>query len=143
MSSCTRGSSLDRAISSNSRSVCRPKNVKRFKRNFYNVSIIASVAMIYAALVVLSAGCALAHVDQSQTHHHQHHNEENSSPQNAFCAWACQGTSDVAAVAQPLEAVTWLILQQQVLDLDSHILSSASVVLLPRAPPSPVFLSHG
>ncbi|MGB4068990.1 MAG: hypothetical protein WBK08_13250 [Nitrospira sp.] len=115
--------------------------MKRFKQNLYKVSIIGSVALIYAALVVLSTGCALAHADPSQTHHH--HTEENSSPQSAFCAWACQATSDGAAVAQPLAAVAWLVVEQQVLDSDSHVLSSASVVLLPRAPPSPVFLSHG
>jgi hypothetical protein len=115
--------------------------VKRFSQTFHSVSIVGCVALIYAALVVLSAGCALAHADQSQTHHHHH--EENSSPQSAFCAWACQATSDGVAVAQPLAAVAWLVVEQQVLDLDSHFLSSASVVLLPRAPPSPVFLSHG
>jgi hypothetical protein len=115
--------------------------VKRFKQNFYKVSIIGGLVLIYAALVVLSTGCALAHANQSQTHHHHH--EENSSPQSVFCAWACQATSDVVAVAQPPAAVAWLVVEQQVLDLDSHFLSSASVVLLPRAPPSPVFLSHG
>lgn len=117
--------------------------MKRFKQGFHRSLIVGSVALMYAALVVLSAGCALAHIDQSQAHHQQHHNEENSSPQSAFCVWACQGTSDVAAVAQPLEAITWLVLQQRVLDLDSHFLFSPTVILLPRAPPSLLVLSHG
>jgi hypothetical protein len=115
--------------------------VKRFSQTFYRVSIVGCVALMYAALVMLSAGCALAHADQSQTHHHHH--EENSSPQSVFCAWACQATSDGVAVAQPLATVTWLVVEQQVLHTDPHFLLSASVVLLPRAPPNSIFLSHG
>jgi hypothetical protein len=115
--------------------------VKRFKHNFYKGFIIGGVALIYAALVVLSTGCALAHANQSQTHHHHH--EENSSPQSVFCAWACQATSDAVAVVQPPAAVDWRVVEQQVLHTDSHFLSSSSVVLLPRAPPNPVFPSLG
>ena len=79
------------------------ENVKRFSRTFYSLSIVGCTVLMYAALVVLSAGCALAHADQTQAHHH--HSEESSSSQSAFCAWACQATSDIASVAEPSMAV--------------------------------------
>jgi len=103
--------------------------------------LMAGVALIYVVLSVMSAGCTLAHADRVQAHHH--HSEDRSSPQNAYCAWACQVTSDVVEVAQPLPAVTWLVVEQQILVPDSHFLPSASTALHPRAPPIAVFLSHG
>jgi hypothetical protein len=103
--------------------------------------LIAGVALIYVALSVMSAGCSLAHADRVQAHHH--HSEEQSSPQSAYCAWACQATSDVVAVVQPPVAVAWLVVEQQISVPDSHVLSSASTTLHPRAPPIAVFLSHG
>lgn len=97
--------------------------------------------LIYTALVVMGAGCMLVHADRTQAHHD--HSEGNSSPQNAFCAWACQGMSDVVAVAQPPVDVALLVVEQQVSGPDSYFLSSASTVLHSRAPPSTLFLSRG
>ena len=96
---------------------------------------------MYAALVVLSAGCALAHADRAQAHHH--HSEDSSSAQSAFCAWACQATSDVVSAAEPSMTVAWLVVEQQVLPHEVHRVSSASTVLHPRAPPSAALSSRG
>jgi hypothetical protein len=115
--------------------------MKRFRRTSLSISIAGCAVLIYAALVVMSAGCMLAHADRIQNHHHQ--SEGNTSPQDVFCAWACQATSDIVAVTQPPAAVAWLVVEQQIPVPDSHRVPSASVVLHPRAPPSTVLLSHG
>ncbi|MGQ0555585.1 MAG: hypothetical protein ACT4PN_06545 [Nitrospiraceae bacterium] len=107
--------------------------MKRFKHNFYKGSIIGGVALIYAALVVLSTGCALAHANQSQTHHHHH--EENSSPQSVFCAWACQATSDVAMAPESPKAMAWLVVESTVLIPDPLLTSSGLSILRSRGPP--------
>ena len=103
--------------------------------------MVGCAALIYAALVVLSAGCTLAHADQTQVHHH--HSGESSSPQSAFCAWACQATSDVVSVAEPTMAVAWLVAEPQALPPIVHRVSSASFLLHPRAPPVTTLLSRG
>jgi hypothetical protein len=115
--------------------------MKRFCRTPLCISIAGCVVLMYAALVVMSVGCMLAHADRAQAHHH--HSDEKSSPQNAYCAWACQATSDVVAMVQPPVVVAWLVVEQQISVPDSHFLSSASTALHPRAPPIAVFLSHG
>lgn len=116
------------------------KKMKRFRRTSLRISIAGCAVLMYAALVVMSAGCMLAHADRVQAHHH--HSEEKSSPQSAFCAWACQATSDLVAVTQPPPAVAWLVVEQPVPVPDSHRGTSASVVLHPRAPPVSVLLSR-
>jgi threonine/homoserine/homoserine lactone efflux protein len=115
--------------------------VKRLSRTFNHLSMVGCAVLIYAALVVLSAGCALAHADRTQAHHH--HSGESSSSQSAFCAWACQATSDVVSVAEPVLAVAWLVAEPQVLPPIVHRVSSASSLLHPRAPPITVLLSRG
>jgi hypothetical protein len=117
------------------------KFVKHFGRAFHSISIAGCAVLIYTALVVMGAGCMLAHADRTQAHHD--HSEGNSSPQNAFCAWACQAMSDVVAVAHPPVDVTLLVVEQQVSVPDSYFLSSASTVLHPRAPPSTTPFSRG
>lgn len=96
---------------------------------------------MYAVLVVMSAGCMLAHVDRTQPHHHQ--SEGPSSSQQVFCTWACQATSDIVAVTQPPPAVAWLFVERQSPVLDSHRVSSSSLVLHPRAPPRIVLSLRG
>ncbi|MBL8051947.1 MAG: hypothetical protein JNK03_01135 [Nitrospira sp.] len=115
--------------------------MKRLSRAFNNLSIAGCAVLIYAALVVLSAGCALAHADRTQAHHH--HSGESSSPQSVFCAWACQATSDVVSVAEPTMAVAWLVAEPQALPPIVHRESSASFLLHPRAPPITALLSRG
>ncbi|CUS35853.1 DUF2946 family protein [Candidatus Nitrospira nitrificans] len=115
--------------------------MKRFCRTSFCISIAGCVVLMYVALVVMTVGCTLAHADRVQAHHH--HGEEQSSPQSAYCAWACQATSDVVAVAQPPVAVSRPIVEQQISVPDTHFLSSASPTRHPRAPPSAVFLSRG
>jgi threonine/homoserine/homoserine lactone efflux protein len=115
--------------------------VKRFNSTLSGLVIVGCTVLIYAALVVLSAGCALAHADRTQAHHH--HSEKSSSPQNAFCAWACQATSDIASVAEPAMAVAWLVTEPQVLPAADYPVSSVSIVLHPRAPPVTALLSRG
>ncbi len=115
--------------------------MKRFSSTLSGLVIVGCTVLIYAALVVLSAGCALAHADRTQAHHH--HSEKSSSPQNAFCAWACQATSDIVTVTEPSMAVAWLVVETQVLPPDVYRISSASTVLHPRAPPVAALLSRG
>ncbi|CUS34241.1 conserved exported hypothetical protein [Candidatus Nitrospira nitrosa] len=117
------------------------ENVKRLNRTFYSLSIVGCTVLMYAALVVLSAGCALAHADQTQAHHH--HSEESSSSQSAFCAWACQATSDIASVAEPSMGVVWLVTEPQVLPSAVYPVSSVSTLLHPRAPPVTTLLARG
>jgi len=114
--------------------------VKRLSQIFHNLSIVGCTVLMYAALVVLSTGCALAHADRTQAHHH--HSEEGSSSQSAFCAWGCQATSDIVSAAEPSMTVAWLVVEQQVLPSDVYRVSSASTVLHPRAPPFTALLSR-
>jgi hypothetical protein len=96
---------------------------------------------MYAVLAVMSVGCAFAHADLLQNHHH-HSEEGSSSNQNAFCAWACQATSDVVAVVQPPVAAARLVVEQQILASDLHYVSSPSAILQSRAPPNTGSLSY-
>lgn len=91
-------------------------------------------------LVVLSAGCTLAHAENIQAHHHS---EGKSSPQSVFCSWVCEATSDLVTVTQPPVAGAWIVAEPPVLAPDSYRPSSASPVLQPRAPPGREFLRHG
>ncbi|MGE0643517.1 MAG: hypothetical protein AB7P24_07605 [Nitrospira sp.] len=115
--------------------------MKRFGRIFNHRSIAVCAVAIYAVLVVLSAGCTLAHAEKIQAHHH--HSGGKSSPQSVFCSWVCQATSDLVTVAQPPLAVAWIVVEPQVVAPDSRRLSSASPVLQPRAPPGSEFLRQG
>ncbi|NGZ94658.1 MAG: hypothetical protein CV089_00745 [Nitrospira sp. WS110] len=114
--------------------------MKRLGRIFNRISIAACAVSIYAVLVVMSASCILVHADRIQSHHH---GEGKSSSQNAFCAWACQATSDVVAVAQSQVAVAWLVAEPQVLPHASYVVSSVSTVSRPRAPPTTISPSQG
>ena len=108
----------------------------------HNVYFIGLVALIYSALTVMAAGCALTHTDRSQNHQH-HHNEKGSSDHSVLCVWACQATADAAEAGESPQFVTEL--EARPADLDSHRLcllqppSSAQT----RAPPSIPFIRLG
>jgi hypothetical protein len=72
-----------------------------------NVYFIGLVALIYSALTVMTAGCALTHADRSQNHQH-HHNEKGSSDHSVLCVWACQATADAAEAGGSPSIVTEL-----------------------------------
>ncbi len=104
--------------------------------------LVGLVALAYGALLVMAGGCAFAHMSGSQGHH-PHHEEQGPSSQNVLCAWVCQTTSDLGAVAQLPVAGVWLIVEPQFLVSDSQYSYAIPATLLPRAPPSSLFLSHG
>lgn len=106
------------------------------------VGLIGLVTLIYSSLLVMAAGCALAHADRSQSHQH-HHSEEGSSDQNLLCVWACQATADAVEPSWPSLAVTELVARPA--DLDSHrpcFLQPPSGTQT-RAPPSISFIRLG
>jgi len=111
-------------------------------RSRHTVCLIGLVTLIYSALLVMAAGCALVHTDRSQNHQH-HHSEERSSDHSLLCVWACQATADAAEADGPPPTVTELLSGPG--DLDSHRLS----LLQPpsgaqtRAPPSILFIRLG
>ncbi|MDC8446967.1 MAG: hypothetical protein LV473_01280 [Nitrospira sp.] len=108
----------------------------------HTVCLIGLVTLIYSALLVMAAGCALTHADRSQNHQH-HHSEEGSSDHNVLCVWACQATADAAEAIGSPPTVTELVGGPA--DLDSHRLcflqppSSTQT----RAPPSIPFIRLG
>ena len=108
--------------------------MKRFNSTLSGLVIVGCTVLIYAALVVLSAGCALAHADRTQAHHH--HSEKSSSPQNAFCAWACQATADTVAEAGPPLAVKDLVSGPVEFASTGLLLSIDTSAIHSRAPPS-------
>lgn len=116
-------------------------SVKRFGQSSSSLAIAACATLIYAVLVVLGAGCMVAHADQIQAHHH--HSDEKASSQTAFCAWACHATPDVVSTVEPSVAVAWLVTGQPVWPPSLHRASSTSTILHSRAPPVTALLSHG
>lgn len=104
--------------------------------------LVELVALIYSALLVMAAGCALDHADRSQNHQH-HHGEERSSDHNLLCAWACQATTDAAEASGPPPTAAGLVVGLD--DLDSHrlCLLPLSSTVQARAPPSVPFVRLG
>ena len=108
----------------------------------HNVYFIGLVALIYSALTVMAAGCALTHADRSQNHQH-HHSEKGSSDQSVLCVWACQATADAAEAGGSPPIVTELASGPA--DLDSHrlCLLQPTSGAQTRAPPSIPFIRIG
>ncbi len=98
-------------------------------------TVIVGVALIYVALSVMSAGCMFTHAQQV-LNDHQHHSHDGSSPQNAFCAWACQATTDVGVAAGPSLAVAELAIWRDDVSLRGLIPCSSLSSFHSRAPPS-------
>lgn len=115
--------------------------MKRLRRIFPHAVIAGCVALVYVALAVMSAGCVFARADRIQDHHQ--HSEEGSSPQNAFCAWACQATSDVAMAPEFPKAIAWLVVEPTVPIRGPSFPSSGLSTLRSRAPPTPARLLYG
>lgn len=93
------------------------------------------MALVYSALLVMAAGCALAHADFSQGHQH-HHSEQGSSGLHSLCAWACQATADAVAAIGPPPTVTELLVVAIHLIPYQFIHSADYSAVPPRAPPS-------
>lgn len=108
----------------------------------HNVFLVGLVTLVYSALLVMAAGCALAHADRSQSHHH-HHSGQGSSGHNSLCAWACQATADAAAAIEPPPTVTEILIGP--IDLIPYqFIHSAGLSTVPaRAPPSISFVRLG
>jgi hypothetical protein len=105
------------------------------------VLVAGFVALLYATLAAMAAGCAFTHVDRSGSH--AHHGSHEAAPHNALCAWACQATFDAGLVTDPparsTGPVAWLVLSspyQEIPSLSSSLLRS-------RAPPSIPFILIG
>ena len=114
----------------------------RFHISRHNVCLIGLVALIYSALTVMAAGCALNHVDRSQSHQH-HHSEQGSPDQNLLCAWACQATADAAAASGSPPAVTKLMVGLADFTSSRLYLFQRSSTVRSRAPPPIPFVRLG
>ena len=114
----------------------------RFHNSRHTVWLISLVTMLYSTLLVMAAGCALAHADRSQSHQH-HHNEEGSSDRNVLCEWACQATADAAEASGPPPTVTELLVGSADLVSDQLCLLPRSSTLQTRAPPSTPLVKLG
>lgn len=104
--------------------------------------LIGLVTFVYSVLLVMAAGCALAHADRSQSQQH-HHGEQGSSTQNSLCAWACQATADTAVAIGSPSTVAELVVALSILVSDQPILSISSAMVHSRAPPSIPFFRLG
>jgi hypothetical protein len=99
------------------------------------------VALVYASLAVMAAGCALRHVDPSNGH--THHGSDEAAPHNALCAWACQATTDAGLVTEPPTLSTRLVVQLATVPPHQEIPPPSFFSLRPRAPPSVTFALIG
>jgi hypothetical protein len=114
----------------------------RARRSHQTLCLIGLVTLVYGALLVMGASCALAHADQSQSQQH-HHGEQESSAQNVLCAWACQATADTTVTIGPPSSVSELVVGFSNLVSDPQIDSTASSTAHSRAPPSTPFVRLG
>jgi|CXWL01.1.fsa_nt_gi hypothetical protein len=105
-------------------------------------TVIVGVALIYVALSVMNASCMLTHAQQVLNDHH-HHSHDGSSPQNAFCAWACQATADTIAEGGPQLAVRDLVSGPAEFTSAGLPYSTYSSAIHSRAPPSVFFVRIG
>ncbi|UVT15405.1 MAG: hypothetical protein H8K04_16580 [Nitrospira sp.] len=107
----------------------------RFTTRFRSVALIGLVTLVYSVLLVLAAGCALAHTDPSQSHHH-HHSEQESSGLNSLCTWGCQATADATVAIGPPTTVTEILVGSIDLTHYRFIHSAVFSAVHTRAPPS-------
>lgn len=104
-----------------------------------SVLVAGLVALVYASLVVMVSTCSFSHGEASTGH--AHHDSHDAAPHNAFCAWACQSTSDAGLVAAPPALSVGPVVQFVAAFSHRVLLSPSSSLLHSRAPPSaPVVL---
>jgi hypothetical protein len=117
------------------------KSINSASRSFRQVMIVGS-ALLYAALLVMSTGCVVAHAGKLSSQHH-HHGGDGSSDQNALCAWTCQATTDSAATIGSPPALTAPALGP--VHLVSGLCTSSALlnIVQSRAPPSNSFVRLG
>lgn len=93
------------------------------------------VAVVSPALAVGTTDCVLIHAAHAGSH--GHHDPHDATPNNAFCAWACQATSDAALV--PTLSLQQVV--QLLADFSRQRFPSFSASPLhSRAPPSVPFV---
>ena len=97
------------------------------------MSIVWFAALMYAGLAVMSVGCAFAHADRVQNNHH--HTQDNSSPQHAFCVWACQATSDVVMATESPKALVEIVVAPNFFVFNPLLFLWSAIVSDSRAPP--------
>ena len=113
----------------------------RSARSRNTVLVAGLVALVYASLAVMAASCALRHVDPSDSH--VHHGSDEAGSHNAFCAWACQATSDAGLVTEPSALSISPVVQLVVSSPNQETPSLPSSLLRSRAPPSGPFVFIG
>lgn len=118
-----------------------PKLMMRSRQSPLMVQITGCTVFIYAVLVVISASCGIVHAEQGRDSHH--HQGKGSAAQSAFCAWACQITSQAAEAAEPPDTAIQLILETALSVVDSSVTSSSRVGFPSRAPPCMPLLVFG
>lgn len=116
--------------------------IRQFSRFRHSAYLVVCLTLVYGALLILAAGCALAHADRSQSHQH-HHDEHGSSAQDVLCAWACQATADTAMTVEPPPSVPELVIARFYLAASLPIRSISSVQVHSRAPPDVSFVKIG
>ena len=107
----------------------------RFMTRSRRAWLIGLMAVVYSTLLVMAAGCALAHADLSQSHQH-HHSGQGSSGLHSLCAWACQATADAVAAIGPPPTVTGILVGSIHLSPYQFIQLADYSTVSPRAPPS-------
>ncbi len=95
--------------------------------------LIGLVTLVYGVLLVMAAGCALAHADQAQSHHH--HDEQGTSAQSVLCSWACHATADAAVAGGPPSTVVELVVECSNFAPNLPILPISSSTMRSRGPP--------
>ncbi len=118
------------------------KIVRHSRISHQSVCLVVLVTVVYSALLVMAAGCALVHMDQSHGQPH-HHGEPGSSSQNSLCAWACQVTADTTVTIGSPSTVAELIVRLPNLVLDPRLGLFSSSTAHSRAPPSISFVRLG
>ncbi|THI88280.1 MAG: hypothetical protein CAF41_006170 [Nitrospira sp. CG24A] len=113
----------------------------RSARSRHTVLVAGLVALVYASLAFMAAGCALRHIDPSNGHTHQSSHE--TAPHNALCAWACQATSDAGLTTESASLATELVVRLVVSSPNQETPSLSSSLLRSRAPPSGPFVPIG
>ena len=105
------------------------------------VLVAGFVALVYASLAVMAAGCAVSHIDPSSGH--AHHSSHEAAPQNALCAWVCQATSEAELVTEPSALSMSPVVQLVISSPNQETPSLSSSLLRSRAPPSGPFVFIG
>lgn len=105
----------------------------RIRPSSRTVWISGCTVLIYAVLVLVSASCGIVHAQLDGDAHHHH--EKGSSAQGAFCAWACQLTSEAAVAAEPPDAEICLVAETVMPTADLPGASFKRLGFPSRAPP--------